>query len=84
MTPLVAKLIWLIGVVGWFVIRYPHQRRARRTPKLRRSDGGRALVLMTISATGLGSIPRIYVFTEAPRFRVLRRPLGEEGMRGGE
>ena len=68
MTPLVAKLIWLIGVVGWFVIRYPHQRRARRTPKLRRSDRGRELVLMTISATGLGVIPMIYVFTGAPRF----------------
>ena len=68
MTPLVAKLIWLIGVVGWFVIRYPHQRRARRTPKLRRSDRGRELVLMTISATGLGIIPMIYVFTGAPRF----------------
>jgi len=28
MTPLVAKVIWLIGVVGWFIIRYPHERRA--------------------------------------------------------
>ena len=31
MTPLLAKAIWLLGVVGWFVIRYPHDRRARRT-----------------------------------------------------
>ena len=52
MTPLVAKVIWLIGVVGWFVIRYPHQRRSRRTPKLRRSDRGRELVLMAISSHG--------------------------------
>jgi len=68
MTPLVAKVIWLIGVVGWFIIRYPHQRRARRTPKLRRSDHRRELVLMAISATGLGVIPAIYVFTPALRF----------------
>jgi len=42
MTPLAAKVIWLVGVVGWFIIRYPHDRRARRTPKLRRADRGRA------------------------------------------
>jgi len=68
MTPLAAKVIWLIGVVGWFIIRYPHARRARRTPKHRRSDRGRELVLLAISATGLGIVPVIYVFTGAPRF----------------
>ena len=32
MTPLAAKVIWLIGVVGWFILRYPRPRRAPRTP----------------------------------------------------
>jgi protein-S-isoprenylcysteine O-methyltransferase Ste14 len=68
MTPLVAKAIWVLGIVGWFVIRYPHDRRARRTPKLRRSDRGREVVLMTISGTGLGIIPFVYVISDAPRF----------------
>lgn len=68
MTPLVAKVIWCLGVVGWFVIRYPHERRARRTPKLRRSDRSRELVLMAISATGLGVLPAVYVFTNASAF----------------
>ena len=68
MTPLVAKVIWCLGVVGWFVIRYPHERRARRTPKLRRSDRSREHVLMAISATGLGILPVVYVFTNAPAF----------------
>jgi protein-S-isoprenylcysteine O-methyltransferase Ste14 len=68
MTPLVAKAIWVLAVVGWFIIRYPHGRQARRTPKLRRSDRGRELVLMTISATGLGIIPFVYVISDAPRF----------------
>src|SRR5581483_8699070 len=66
MTPAVAKLIWLIGVVGWFVIRYPHSRRSRRTPKRRRSDRRRERVLMTVSACGLGVIPAFYVFTNEP------------------
>ena len=68
MTPLLAKAIWLLGVVGWFVIRYPHDRRARRTPKRRRSDRGRESVLMVISAAGLGVLPFIYVISNAPRF----------------
>ena len=68
MTPLAAKVIWLVGVVGWFIIRYPHDRRARRTPKLRRADRGREIALMAISATGLGVLPFIYVVGDAPHF----------------
>ena len=68
MTLLAAKVIWLLGVVGWFIIRYPHDRRARRTPKLRRADRGREIVLMAISATGLGLLPFIYVVSDAPHF----------------
>jgi protein-S-isoprenylcysteine O-methyltransferase Ste14 len=68
MTPLVAKAIWLLGVIGWFIIRYPHDRRARRDGRLRRSDRARELVLMTISAAGLGVVPAVYVFTNAPDF----------------
>jgi protein-S-isoprenylcysteine O-methyltransferase Ste14 len=68
MTPLIAKVIWCLGVAGWFIIRYPHERRARRTPRLRRSDRGRELVLMAISAAGLGILPAVYVFINAPAF----------------
>ncbi len=68
MTLIVAKAIWIVGVVGWCIIRYPHGRRARRTPKVRRSDRGREIVLMAISATGLGVLPSIYVIASAPAF----------------
>jgi protein-S-isoprenylcysteine O-methyltransferase Ste14 len=68
MTPLVAKIIWVLGVVGWFVIRYPHARRARRTSKVRHSDARREWVLMAIGTAGLGVIPFVYVVTGEPRF----------------
>jgi protein-S-isoprenylcysteine O-methyltransferase Ste14 len=68
MTLLIAKWIWALGVIGWFVIRYPHQRRSRRTPKQRRASGWREIVLMTISSTGLGVLPLIYVLSDQPRF----------------
>ncbi|HEY0236890.1 MAG TPA: protein-S-isoprenylcysteine O-methyltransferase [Afipia sp.] len=68
MSPLVGKIIWVIGVVGWFAIRYPHDRRSRRTPKARREVGSREFVSLAISTLGLGIIPAIYVFTGAPQF----------------
>jgi protein-S-isoprenylcysteine O-methyltransferase Ste14 len=68
MTLLAAKLIWLCGVVGWFIIRHPHERRSRRTPKRLRADRRRELTLLAISASGLGLIPAIYAVTNAPSF----------------
>jgi protein-S-isoprenylcysteine O-methyltransferase Ste14 len=68
MTPLVAKAIWIVGVVGWFVIRYPHARRARRTSKVRRNDQLREAILLGVGTTGLGIVPLIYVSTGEPRF----------------
>jgi protein-S-isoprenylcysteine O-methyltransferase Ste14 len=67
-TPLAGKVIWALGVIGWFIIRYPHDRRARRTPKLTRRDRAREIVLMTVSASGLLVVPLIYVFSDQPRF----------------
>ena len=68
MSPLVGKIIWLIGVTGWFVIRYPHDRRSKRTAKTHREVGSREFFSLAISTLGLGIIPAIYVFTGAPRF----------------
>lgn len=68
MTVLIGKIIWCIGVIGWFAIRYPFARRARRVPSLQRPNRGRELLLMAISASGLGVIPALYVFTDFLRF----------------
>jgi protein-S-isoprenylcysteine O-methyltransferase Ste14 len=68
MTPLLAKMIWCLGIVGWFVLRYPHSRRSRRMPKLRGASGIREPLLLILSATGLGVVPGIYVFGNVPRF----------------
>lgn len=68
MTPSIAQAIWLIGVVAWFFVRLPHQIKSRKTPIARREGGWRDRLLLTISSTGLGVIPMIYVFTGQPRF----------------
>jgi protein-S-isoprenylcysteine O-methyltransferase Ste14 len=68
MTALVSKIVWCLGVIGWFAIRYPYARRARRVAKVRTPYRSREFVLMSISATGLGIVPALYVFTDALRF----------------
>lgn len=68
MTLLVAKLVWALGVVGWFAIRFEHQRRSRKTPKLRRAYRVRETVLLTISICGMLVAPLTYVLSGEPKF----------------
>jgi protein-S-isoprenylcysteine O-methyltransferase Ste14 len=60
MSRLIAEWIWLAGGILWFVIRFPHQRRARKI-KVDRSVGGtRDQLLLMSSLGGLCIIPFIY------------------------
>ena len=67
MTLLWAKLIWALGLIGWFAIRYPHDRRSRRTPRVVQSDRARDLARLTISFTGMCLLPATYVLTGEPK-----------------
>jgi protein-S-isoprenylcysteine O-methyltransferase Ste14 len=67
MTLFWAKLIWVLGLIGWFAIRYPHDRRSRRTPRVVQSDRARDLARLTISFTGMCLLPATYVLTGEPK-----------------
>jgi len=68
MTLFLAKLIWGLGCVAYFIIRYPHQRRACKTSVTDRRDLVRERTLMLISYSGLFIVPLIYVLTDQPKF----------------
>ncbi len=68
MTPTLAKAVYVLLAVAWYVIRLPHSRRSRRTPVVRSARGFRELALLLISLTGLGIVPFVYVATGFPRF----------------
>ncbi len=68
MTVSAAKLIWLAGCIAWYVIRYPHERRARRTAIAQRIERAREPILLAISFCGLFVIPLIYAITDRPKF----------------
>lgn len=68
MTLSIAKTIYVLLAVGWYLIRIPHERRSRKTPVSRSALGLRERVLLSISFTGLGLLPFAYVLTGFPRF----------------
>jgi protein-S-isoprenylcysteine O-methyltransferase Ste14 len=66
MTLFAAKIAWLVGVVAWYVIRYPYARRAKRIGIRRRRDRPGELALLFVAALGLFVVPLIYVLTGQP------------------
>lgn len=65
---LAGKIAWvLIGAV-WFALRYPHERRARRTRVALNRKLFDERVRMAISLSGLLIVPAVYVATGMPRF----------------
>jgi protein-S-isoprenylcysteine O-methyltransferase Ste14 len=59
--------VWVAGIIGWYVIRYPHQRRSRKTPIASRRERVREGLLLATSFSGLFILPVIYVATGEPR-----------------
>ena len=68
MTQLIAEWIWFVGGVLWVVIRYPHQRKARKVKVARSVGGQRDQALLISSLTGLAIIPLFYFVTGQPAF----------------
>lgn len=67
MTPaLVGSFAWALMVAGWYVIRYPFERRAKRTRVERSRRGPAETLRMAISLTGLGILPGVFVATGWP------------------
>jgi protein-S-isoprenylcysteine O-methyltransferase Ste14 len=68
MTLPIAKLIWCLGCVAIYIIRYPHQRRAKKTPITQSRFLLREKLLMGIGYFGMLLIPLMYVVTGQPKF----------------
>jgi protein-S-isoprenylcysteine O-methyltransferase Ste14 len=68
MTATLAKVIWGVFIVAWYLVRYPHARRARRNQIARDRRGFAENILLTISTTGLFFVPVTYVVSGFPGF----------------
>jgi len=63
-----SKLIWLALGGIWIILRWNPERRARKTPIRSSSRDSWEICLLTISLTGLGIIPVVYIAIHFPRF----------------
>jgi len=67
MTKFIAEIIWVAGIVAWFVIRYPFARRSRKTAVAQSRQNWLEWALLSAAALGLFIIPLAYVATGWPR-----------------
>jgi protein-S-isoprenylcysteine O-methyltransferase Ste14 len=69
---LAGKIVWVALVAGWYILRYPFERRAKRVrisvDQRKRADR----IRLAVSLTGLGLVPLVYVLTGEPSFASYR------------
>src|SRR5450759_100271 len=66
MTKTIAELIWFAGLVGWYIIRHPFARKARKMGVSKSLLDWREWVLLASASFGLFLIPAAYVLTGFP------------------
>jgi len=66
MTQTIAAVIWFAGLVGWYIIRYPFERKAKKIGVSKSLFDRRESGLLIIAVIGLFVIPAIYVLTGFP------------------
>jgi len=66
MTKTIAALIWFAGLVGWYIIRHPFERKARKMGVSKSLLDWREWILLASASFGLFLIPAAYVLTGVP------------------
>ena len=66
MTKTVAAIIWFVGMIGWYIIRYPFARRSRKTAVSRSFLDLKEWLLLAIAAVGTFYLPAVYALTGFP------------------
>lgn len=66
MTETLAAAIWALGLVVWFVIRLPHQRRARKIKVVAERKSLLERAVLAAAGLGLSVIPLVYLATGFP------------------
>src|SRR3954451_9394821 len=65
-TSTVCEITWFAGLVAWYIIRYPFQRRAKKVSVTKSLFGWRESGLLALAFVGLWVIPFVYALTGFP------------------
>ncbi|MRG56788.1 isoprenylcysteine carboxylmethyltransferase family protein [Phyllobacterium sp. SYP-B3895] len=63
----IGEIIWVLGIIAWYVIRYPFERRARRVQVTRSARTLTDRLGLGIAFFGLAIVPGFYVATGIPK-----------------
>lgn len=66
MSQTLAEILWFAGLAGWYVIRHPFERRARKSAVKQSLFDTRERILLFSATAGLFLIPAAYVLTGFP------------------
>ncbi len=64
---LFGKMVWVAGIVAWYLIRYPFERKAKRVRVVAGARSTAERIGLAAGTLGLGVAPAIYVATGFPR-----------------
>src|SRR3990170_8642197 len=62
----VGEIVWVLWIVGWYVIRYPFERRAKRVRVVTNRRSPSEIVGLVSALFGLAILPGFYVATGIP------------------
>ena len=60
------KVLWALGIIAWYVIRYPFERRAKRVRIVHRTRSRSEIVGLASALFGMGILPAVYAATGFP------------------
>ncbi|MGB6273322.1 MAG: isoprenylcysteine carboxylmethyltransferase family protein, partial [Pseudolabrys sp.] len=72
MTQTAAAIVWFAGLAGWYIIRHPFARKAKKIEIRASFYDRRESLLLAFASLGLFVIPAVYVLTGFPA--LLDRP----------
>jgi protein-S-isoprenylcysteine O-methyltransferase Ste14 len=67
MTKTAAEFIWLAGLVAWYVIRFPYERKAKKTAVRKSLRDSRERLILLVGFAGLLFVPVVYLATGFPQ-----------------
>lgn len=67
MNAAICEVIWFLGLVAWYVIRYPFERRAKKVSVTKSIYDRRDRSLLALAFVAMFIVPLLYVLTGFPR-----------------
>lgn len=63
----IGEIVWVVGIIAWYIIRYPFERRGKRVPVVSSRRSVSEKIALAAGLAGLAIVPGFYVATGIPK-----------------